>query len=137
MKFVLALATVFAASAHADLSHLKCTVGQIDGTVISYLPPVKGDALTLNLSGNQIDDLTFASRNMVPILNPLKRNPRLPKTIHSYTAVQDDDSTQTQYLSLVANDQGNGLFQVQIQQVDLDKQTGLFTQAQVNMSCRE
>lgn len=137
MKLVFLLLTVIGASAHANLSYMQCNVIQLDGRIISFLPPVVGDRLTLDLSGNLISDLTFASRNMIPVQNPLQRKTGLPKSILSFSAVQVDDSVETDALTLVANAEGSGIYDVEVQQVVTDKMTGLLTQANLLMSCVE
>lgn len=102
--FFTTLVFVFAAASAQQYSPLvikaRCTVVQVGGGMNSYLPPKVGDVLVIDTTRPEIREITFLSKNMIPLQKPLRIRPAGQWTTHQATFV-GEFATQSGFSSSV------------------------------------
>lgn len=119
-------------------SFLKCAIVQIQGNFSSYLPPRVGDQILVNTGLNIVPDLKFDSRNEIPVLKPLKRQPSQAANSNLITyryeyGTPDGDAISTLLqIAFLSGSQIRGT----IQQLIRENHDGVWLMNQAILQCR-
>lgn len=116
----------------------RCQVVQISGSISSYLPPRVGDILVIDTRRPLLNEITFQSRNMIPLLAVLKRLPANQYTTHLAT-YQYETRTPTGAVDNATLQIGrfsDSQIQMTIQKIHRSSVDSLWSSDQIKLNCR-